>query len=73
MSDPAKGNNAVPAASFWHSLKTVAWSFSGIRKRSESQKDMARVNPFHIVAAGLLGVLIIVVGLIVLVNWVVAK
>jgi len=73
MSEPVKGGNVVPAASFWHSLKTVAWSFFGIRKRSESHKDMARVNPFHIVAAGLLGVLIIVVGLIVLVNWVVAK
>jgi hypothetical protein len=73
MSDPADGANPAPASSFWRSLKTVAWSFLGIRKQSESQEDLARVNPFHIVAAGLVGVLIFVVGLIVLVNWVVAK
>ena len=73
MSETVKGGNAAPAASFWRSLTTVAWSFFGIRKQSEAQKDTARVNPFHIVAAGLVGVLIIVVGLIVLVNWVVAK
>ncbi|HEX5285767.1 MAG TPA: DUF2970 domain-containing protein [Polaromonas sp.] len=73
MSDPVKGGDAAAASSFWRSLKTVAWSFLGIRKRSESQEDLARVNPFHIVAAGIVGVLIFVVGLIVLVNWVVAK
>lgn len=73
MSDPVKGGDAAAASSFWRSLKTVAWSFLGIRKRSESQADLARVNPLHIVAAGIVGVLIFVVGLIVLVNWVVAK
>lgn len=60
-------------SSFWRSVKMVAWSFLGIRKRSESQEDMARVNPFHIIVVGIAGVVILVVGLIVLVNWVVAK
>ncbi|MDD5325595.1 MAG: DUF2970 domain-containing protein [Polaromonas sp.] len=73
MSDTVKGKSAAPEASFWRSLKTIAWSFFGIRKRSESQKDAAHAGPFHIVVAGLVGVLIIVAGLIVLVNWVVAK
>lgn len=73
MSELVKEKNAAPAASFWRSLKTIAWSFLGIRKRSESQKDVAHANPFHIVAAGLVGVLIIVAGLIALVNWVVVK
>ena len=59
--------------SFWRSVKMVAWSFFGIRKSSESQEDMARVNPFHIIVAGIAGAVIFVIGLIVLVKWVVAK
>lgn len=60
-------------SSFWRSVKMVAWSFLGIRKRSESQEDVERVNPFHIIIVGIAGAVIFVVGLIVLVNWVVAK
>jgi len=59
--------------SFRRSVKMVAWSFFGIRKSSESQEDMARVNPFHIIVAGIAGAGIFVIGLIVLVKWVVAK
>jgi len=58
-------------SSFWRSLKMVAWSFFGIRKNSESQEDTSRVNPVHIVVAGIAGALIFVIGLILLVNWVV--
>lgn len=59
--------------SFWRSIKMVAWSFLGIRKSSESQEDMARVSPFHIIVVGIAGAIMMVIGLIVLVNWVVAK
>jgi hypothetical protein len=51
----------------------VGWSFFGIRKGSESKEDVARVNPFHIIVVGIAGAVILVIGLIVLVNWVVAK
>jgi hypothetical protein len=61
------------SSSFWRSIKMVGWSFFGIRKSSESQEDMARVNPFHIIVVGIAGVVIFVIGLIVLVNWVVSK
>ena len=59
--------------SFWRSMKMVAWSFFGIRKSSESQQDVAQVNPFHIIVAGIGSALVFVLGLIVLVNWVVSK
>ena len=59
--------------SFWRSIKMVAWSFFGIRKSSESQEDLARVSPFHIIVVGIAGAIMMVIGLIVLVNWVVAK
>ena len=65
---------ATPAkASFLRTVKTVAWSFLGIRKKSESAEDMARVNPFHVILVGIAGALIFVLGLAALVNWVVAK
>ena len=60
-------------SSFWRSIKIVGWSFFGIRKGSESKEDVARVNPFHVIVVGIMGAVILVVGLIVLVNWVVAK
>ena len=59
--------------SVWRSIKLVAWSFLGIRSNTEYQQDLARVSPLHVVAVGLVGVLMLVVGLIALVNWVVAK
>ena len=58
--------------SFWRSMRVVAWSFLGIRNRRASQEDSARINPFHVIVAGLVGVLLLVLGLIVLVKWVLA-
>ena len=71
MSAPG-GSNPVPG-SFWRSVKMVAWSFVGIRKNSEYQEDLAKVNPLHVMAVGVGAALVLVIGLIVLVNWVVAK
>ena len=59
--------------SVWRSVKLVAWSFLGIRSNSEYQQDLAKVSPMHVVAVGLVAALLLVVGLITLVNWVVAK
>ena len=56
-----------------HTIKAVAWSFVGIRKNSEYQEDLRKLNPFHIMAVALVGVALFVGGLVLLVNWVVAK
>ncbi len=63
----------APMMSFGRSIKTVAWSFLGIRKHSEYQEDLARVNPLHVIGVAIAAVLVFVVGLIFFVNWVVAK
>lgn len=60
-------------SSFLHSIKLVGWSFLGIRSKEGYQDDLSRVNPLHVVLVGIISVLVIVVGLIGLVNWVVAK
>ena len=59
-------------ASVARSVKAVLWAFVGLRKRSESQQDMERVNQLHVVAVGLVLVLLLVVGLMFVVKWVVA-
>jgi hypothetical protein len=60
-------------ASVLQTVKAVAWSFVGIRKQSGYEDDLAKISPLHVIAVGLVAVLLIVVGLIFLVNWVVAK
>lgn len=67
------GHEVGKKSSFVQSIKMVAWSFLGIRRNSGFQDDMAKVSPFHVIAVGIAGAFIFVVGLIVLVNWVVAK
>lgn len=57
--------------SILRTVKTVLWSFAGIRKRGEYEEDLGKANPFHVIAVALAAVVIFVVGLIVLVNWVV--
>ena len=52
-------------------VKTVLWSFVGIRKKSGFEEDLGKANPFHIIAVALVAVALFVAGLIALVNWVV--
>lgn len=59
--------------SLMRSIVAVAWSFLGIRKSSEFQEDIEKISPLHILGVGLVAGLLFVVGLIVLVNLVVAK
>jgi hypothetical protein len=56
--------------SLLRTVKAVAWSFLGIRKNSEYQEDLGKLNPFHIIAVALAGVALFVAALIALVSWV---
>jgi hypothetical protein len=60
-------------ASFGATLKAVFWSFFGVRKRSDYEKDAQQLNPVHVIIAGLIGALIFVVTLILIVKSVVGK
>jgi hypothetical protein len=51
-------------------IKTVAWSFIGIRKQSEFQADVDKLNPFHIILVALVAVALFVGALVLLVHWV---
>ena len=60
-------------ASFGATMKAVFWSFFGVRKRSDYEKDSASLNPVHVVIAGLIGAAIFIGVLIMLVRVAVAK
>jgi Protein of unknown function (DUF2970) len=59
--------------SFFGTLKAVAWSFFGIRKGSDNEKDIQQLNPLHVVIAGVIGALLFIAALIAIVNWVLAS
>lgn len=60
-------------SAMWRTVKAVAWSFFGVRKGSDYQKDVADLKPLHLIVVGLISVFIFVMGLIVFVHWVVSK
>jgi len=57
-------------SSILHTVKAVAWAFFGIRKNSEYQNDLAKLNPLHIVLVAVVAVVALVGGLAALVHWV---
>ena len=59
--------------SFFCTGKAVLWSFVGLRSQGGYQKDMAQLDPVHIVMAGLVGVFVFVGSLMLLATWVVGK
>ncbi len=58
------------SGSLLQTVKAVAWAFLGIRKNSDYQLDLGRLNPFHVVAVALVAVALFVGGLVALVHWV---
>ena len=57
--------------SFIDTVKAVAWGFLGVRRNADYQKDIAKLNPLHLMAVGVGMAILFVVVLIVVVNWVV--
>ena len=53
--------------------KAVAWSFFGVRKGSEYEKDIAQLNPLHVIVAGVVAAALFVIGLVALVKWVISS
>jgi hypothetical protein len=73
MTEANSVTSNVARPSLLRSLKTVAWSFIGIRSRAGFEDDAAKVNPLHVLLAGVMTVLVLVGSLIGLATWVVGK
>ena len=75
MSDqPDKsGNPAARKGSIWQTTRAVAWSFFGVRRSADYEQDVAKLNPVHVIIAGLIGAGLFVTALVILVKWVVGS
>jgi len=60
-------------ASFGATMKAVFWSFFGIRKKSDYEKDAQQLNPVHVIIAGVIGAMIFIATLLFIVKSVVGK
>ncbi|CAN5685710.1 DUF2970 domain-containing protein [soil metagenome] len=59
--------------SFGQTMRAVGWSFFGVRKSADYEKDVGQLNPVHVVIAAVVGVAVFIGVLLVLVNWVLAS
>ena len=75
MNEPLSGLRAATRRklSFLQTLRAVAWSFFGVRRSTDLEKDVSQLNPVHLVIAGVLGAVLFIAVLLLLVNWVLAS
>jgi hypothetical protein len=71
MQDDFKGVTQRKA-SFGQTVKAILWAFLGVRKKSGYEQDAARLNPVHVLLAGVIAALIFIATLVIIVKIVVA-
>ena len=54
--------------SILRAFKMAAWSFLGIRKKSEYQQDLKNVSPVHVILVGLVLALVFIAVLVFIVR-----
>jgi hypothetical protein len=59
--------------SFLQTASAVMWSFFGVRRGADHERDMTRLNPVHVVIAGLVAAAVFVLSLVLLIQWVVGS
>jgi Protein of unknown function (DUF2970) len=60
-------------STFLQTIGAVAWSFFGVRRAADYERDVQRLNPVHVVVAGLIGAVVFVAALVMLVKWVLSS
>ena len=61
--EPARGE-----AGFLDTVRAVLWSFFGVRGKSDYERDAARLNPVHVIIAGVIAAALFVLTLIMVVR-----
>jgi len=51
-------------------VRAVLWGFLGVRRQADYKKDIAQLNPLHVIAVGVVMAFLFVLALILTVNWV---
>ncbi len=54
-------------------FKAVAWSFFGVRRAVDYERDVQKLNPVHVIIAGVISAALFVGAVVVLVRWVVSS
>lgn len=73
-SPPAPDNGIpTPRAGPLAVARAVLWSFLGIRRGRDLERDMASITPLQVVIGGLLGAVLLVGALLLLVRWIIAS
>ncbi len=60
-------------ASLLQTFRAVAWSFFGIRRSAGHAQDMQKLNPVHVIVAGVISAGLFVLALVLLVRWVIGS
>lgn len=68
---PETAGTARPRGRFLATMRAVLWSFFGVRRKSDYEKDAAQLNPVHVIVTGILAAALFVIVLLVIVNLVV--
>jgi Protein of unknown function (DUF2970) len=61
------------SGTFLQTARAVAWSFFGVRRSADYERDVQRLNPVHVVVAGVIGAALFIGALVMLVKWVVGS
>lgn len=69
--EPDKAAFAKRRAGFGQTARAVLWSFFGVRRKADYEKDATQLNPVHVIIAGLLAAALFIALLIIVVNLVV--
>ena len=78
MTSPDSGPSGPPSptgesprkASLAEVASAVFWSFFGVRKRRDMQRDAVTIRPLHVVLVGLAAALLFVLALVALVTFI---
>jgi len=54
-------------------VRAVGWSFFGVRRSANFEQDVTKLNPVHVIIAGVLGAVAFIAILVLLVRWVVGS
>lgn len=60
----------APKATFFQAARAVFWSFFGVRKRTDYDRDALRLTLGQVVAAGVVGAVLFIATLLGVVYWV---
>ena len=80
MARPAEGSKVPQASapeprrgSLLRTFRAVAWSFFGVRKSRDLERDVSELKPLHVIVVGVAVAAAFVLVLVLLVNWVIAS